>query len=530
MVRQSSQITRQTTMIRMITPNTNVTAGSIDTTFLKDKGVTGDKINTTGALDNQVLSYDSATDTVIWQDVSQLDNTFEGGIIVGGAQSVFNDDVQVNGDIDLNGDIAISGTITDLTAITADSSFTLTVTNSGNLTLTPDGYIHADSDNMYVGSFSQAVHVTPTTIATLGATPLTVTGNLTGDVTGNLTGDVDANDVEVNPNSFDPSGWTALGGEDIWGSAPLRSSKDNGSAFSIARRRPNNGFGFMESIILERDYDFSGDSIGNDLMSTHTTFIATPGGGARRTSSIYTKLRDIVVAGTDGTDCEYDVYNTHYELVVFDKTSGNNENSTTVFDASAEKTSIANTLEVVNRSVGSGSSTDDSSIQLRYVGAVSGDPDAYITLKDNNAGVSVDHVRFRDDAGTSKTEFKTDVYFEQPIQSNVTVNGTTNLNGTTNIEDLTISGNTITVVGNEVEFDADFNVTGTTYFGDGSGTQVSSSGEITTFGSATVVPFGDTIQLDSKGSDPTGVAGMMYFNTTTNKFRGYNGTAWVDLG
>jgi hypothetical protein len=95
---------------------------------------------------------------------------------------------------------------------------------------------------------------------------------------------------------------------------------------------------------------------------------------------------------------------------------------------------------------------------------------------------------------------------------------------------ITISGDTISTSGDEVEFDADFNVTGTTYFGSGNGTSVSASGEIGTFGSATKVPFGNTIKLDSKSADPTGEAGMMYFNTTTNKFRGYNGTAWVDLG
>ena len=220
-----------------------------------------------------------------------------------------------------------------------------------------------------------------------------------------------------------------------------------------------------------------------------------------------------------------------YELVVFDKTSGNNENATTVFDASADKTAIANTLEVVNRSVGSGSQTTDSSVQLRYVGTVSDKPEAYITLKDHNASTTTDMVRFRDDLGTYKTEFEQITGFNDQVHIVGTLNAysTATFSGTTNIGNMTFSGDTISS-SNEVEFDSDFNVTGTTYFGAGSGTGISSSGLILAFGSATSVPFGNTIKLNSKAADPTGEAGMMYFNTTTNKFRGYNGTAWVDLG
>jgi intein-encoded DNA endonuclease-like protein len=44
------------------------------------------------------------------------------------------------------------------------------------------------------------------------------------------------------------------------------------------------------------------------------------------------------------------------------------------------------------------------------------------------------------------------------------------------------------------------------------------------------VDFTDKIKLVNLSADPSGVAGEIYFNTTTNKFRGYNGTAWVDLG
>ena len=41
---------------------------------------------------------------------------------------------------------------------------------------------------------------------------------------------------------------------------------------------------------------------------------------------------------------------------------------------------------------------------------------------------------------------------------------------------------------------------------------------------AVKVPTGTTLQ------QPTGVTGMLRFNTTTNSFEGYNGTAWGAIG
>ena len=461
-------------MIRMVTPNTNITAGSIDSTFLGDKSVTGDKINTTGALDNQVLSYDSATNTVIWQDVSYLDNTFENGIIVGGSQSIFNDDVQINADLELNGDIAISGSITDLTGISADSTFNLSST--ANIELDATGYIHADTDNLYVGSLSQAVHITPTTIGPIGSA-ITITGNLTG----NVTGDVDASNVGVSADTFTVPGWTAFGGADFWTGSPLR-VKRNGIPLTIARRRTDINFAVMDTSILFRDYDFSGGISDSDIMANSTRFIATPGGGARRTSSQWTRLRDITVAGTDGTDCEYDAYKTHYELVAYAKTSGNNEVAYSVVDASPDRTQIMNTLEVVARQADSGND-DLSGLRLRYVGSEQGSPDAYLTLYRQDVDMSIDMIRVRDDAGTPKTEFKTVSTFDE----NVTMDG-----------DLTINGNIVT-------------------------TQIDSTGS--------TIQYQKPVTLDIGFSDPSGLPeGTMYFNSTTKKFRGYNGTLWVDLG
>ena len=52
-------------------------------------------------------------------------------------------------------------------------------------------------------------------------------------------------------------------------------------------------------------------------------------------------------------------------------------------------------------------------------------------------------------------------------------------------------------------------------------------------GSDKRVRINSVFKLDSQTADPTSPtpqAGDMYFNTSTSKFRGYNGTSWVDLG
>ena len=41
---------------------------------------------------------------------------------------------------------------------------------------------------------------------------------------------------------------------------------------------------------------------------------------------------------------------------------------------------------------------------------------------------------------------------------------------------------------------------------------------------AVKVPVGTTVQ------QPTGVAGMLRYNTTLTQFEGYNGTAWTNVG
>jgi hypothetical protein len=43
------------------------------------------------------------------------------------------------------------------------------------------------------------------------------------------------------------------------------------------------------------------------------------------------------------------------------------------------------------------------------------------------------------------------------------------------------------------------------------------------YGNAIIIPVGTTAQR------PTGVTGMIRFNSTTTRFEGYNGSAWVNI-
>tara|TARA_R110000744_G_scaffold62608_2_gene129147 strand:+ start:2231 stop:3811 length:1581 start_codon:yes stop_codon:yes gene_type:complete len=61
---------------------------------------------------------------------------------------------------------------------------------------------------------------------------------------------------------------------------------------------------------------------------------------------------------------------------------------------------------------------------------------------------------------------------------------------------------------------------------DGTDQTITPTGTLTVDGN---VNFNQVIQLASLAADPTGTAGMMYFNTTDNKFRVHNGTSWASI-
>lgn len=54
--------------LKVRTPNTNISTGSIKTDFIKDGNVTLAKISTAGAADDQILVYDSTSGNIQWED------------------------------------------------------------------------------------------------------------------------------------------------------------------------------------------------------------------------------------------------------------------------------------------------------------------------------------------------------------------------------------------------------------------------------------------------------------------------------
>ena len=61
--------------LKIITPTTNISTGSIGSAFIKDDAVTLAKINTSGASDQQVLLYNSTSGEVEWDNIPVADIT-----------------------------------------------------------------------------------------------------------------------------------------------------------------------------------------------------------------------------------------------------------------------------------------------------------------------------------------------------------------------------------------------------------------------------------------------------------------------
>lgn len=419
-------------MIRMITPNTNISSGSIDTLFLKDSAVTTSKISNGavslekivspgGTAEDKIMTFNNDTGLVEWavnsytvteEDVtaheaaltlasSQITDygTFTSGITVNNSQSIFNANVQINADVDINGDLDVSGTLSGVDAITSDTSFTLTTTASNNITLDSAGYVFADTTDLYVGSFSQAVHITPTSIGQIGTT-LDIYGNFIGDLTGNVTGQVS----DISNHSIN----------------------DIAANFNFLGNAAYPGYGI-------------------DLLVDES------------------KWAGIQITSYDSSDNPFGIYNPNLIANIAEGSPG------------------------AMTAVGSGKRI------FSFSGTAANGTSFPAT---NNAVMSFQTTEAQTSSGRG-----TKIVLE-----------TINTGESSRVVSLEAHGKEITILP-----------------AGGANPILDAGGDYLNVDCQT--RFNNTIVLDNVSSDPSSPAtGAMYFNTSTNKFRGYNGTAWVDLG
>jgi hypothetical protein len=110
----------------------------------------------------------------------------------------------------------------------------------------------------------------------------------------------------------------------------------------------------------------------------------------------------------------------------------------------------------------------------------------------------------------------------------LTVSGAFAANGGTTLGDA--SGDALTINSNAVSIPNSLNFDSNTLFIDATNNRVAigaASAAVTfaiTGSDAMLIPAG------AVGSRPAGVAGYLRFNTTSNEFEGYNGTAWASVG
>ena len=134
----------------------------------------------------------------------------------------------------------------------------------------------------------------------------------------------------------------------------------------------------------------------------------------------------------------------------------------------------------------------------------------YFQARYNSAGNSMKLVL--QDSGSS-----TDLFYATPDSFNI-LNGMNINTATAGTTTMNSQGNNLNFYGETVIFTSQ----------NSNNIELQSDNDVIIDGNNRIL-MNQIVVLDNQSSDPTGYAGAMYFNTTTNKFRGFDGTSWVDL-
>jgi hypothetical protein len=116
----------------------------------------------------------------------------------------------------------------------------------------------------------------------------------------------------------------------------------------------------------------------------------------------------------------------------------------------------------------------------------------------------------------------------------MTFNGTTltvtgiNNTGNTTLGDA--AGDTTTINGTAVSIPNSLNFDSNTFYIDATNNRIGVGNAAPTVSVTITASDAMLIPAGAVGSRPAGVAGYLRFNTTSNEFEGYNGTAWASVG
>ena len=333
-------------------------SGSVTETKIADDAVTLAKLNTTGAADNQIMVYDAATTSVVWENPA----------------TQYSDADAVD-------------------AIEAVSILNFTNTNV-DLVFNPAGYLYIDSPMIWTGEesgfrfdehqiYAWGVPVPTLTFGGPGSpnagilfdSPIEFSNATHGSSTGV---DFDCPVTFENGNAITPS--TQLGWN--WNAATssmVQVKSKGGTPLALVREGGLSSGGSVSNYQRELNEDISNANGSMNGTNCSLNFLIADEVSAKFVGANYVKMTNVTTGGSAGSSY-VDAYNGEYTLTVYNKTSGNNEVGNNCLTTQTAFTEVANELRVVNKP--SGGNTLLSGVYLTYTGPESGtsEPTAKIRL------------------------------------------------------------------------------------------------------------------------------------------------------